>query len=63
LATGNRMQLQTLNEKATSGQEIDKVQSVKPPGIAVGDLNVQFPDTLVSFIVWNFRSFLLYREY
>jgi hypothetical protein len=63
LATGNRMQLQTLNEKATSGQEIDKVQSVKPPGIAVGDLNVQFPDTLVSFTFWNFRSFLLYGEY
>jgi hypothetical protein len=48
MATGNRVQLQTLNEKATSGQEIAKVQTVKPLGIAVGDLNVQFPDTLVG---------------
>lgn len=41
--------MQTLSEKAGIGElRMEKVESVKPPRIEVGDLNVQFPDTLVS---------------
>lgn len=49
VASGGRGTLQTLSEKAGIGElRMEKVESVKPPRIEVGDLNVQFPDTLVS---------------
>ena len=47
LAPGSRTQLQTLSEKGS--QEVARQEVIRPKGITVGDLNVQFPDTLVSF--------------
>jgi hypothetical protein len=44
--TGSRG-LQTLNERTSVGQEIRRSEREKPLGLGVGDLNVQFPDTLV----------------
>jgi hypothetical protein len=60
IAGGNRMQLQTLNEKSATGdEELRKVETEKPKGIVVGDLNVQFPDTLVRLLGIGLRQYRL----
>jgi hypothetical protein len=45
------MQLGTLNEKVSNEDELDtsekSAKKKRQAGIVVGDLNVQFPDTLV----------------
>jgi hypothetical protein len=43
----SRMQLGTLNEKAGTEEEFDKSVISRPKGMVVGDMNLQFPDTLV----------------
>jgi hypothetical protein len=55
LANGSRTQLQTWNERAPAGgeQTVERMQVTRPGGIGVGDLNVQFPDTLVSVLASN----------
>jgi hypothetical protein len=44
---GSRMQLQTLSERAAHEEEAERPRVQRPKAVAVGDLNVQFPDTLV----------------
>jgi hypothetical protein len=41
------MQLGTLNEKMSTDEDFDRSEVRRPKGVVVGDLNVQFPDTLV----------------
>jgi hypothetical protein len=47
IAHGSRVQLQTLSERAAHEEEAERSLAQRPKAVAVGDLNVQFPDTLV----------------
>jgi hypothetical protein len=44
---GSRVQLQTLSERVAHEEEAERPRTQRPKAVAVGDLNVQFPDTLV----------------
>jgi hypothetical protein len=47
MANTSRMQLGTLNEKASTEEEFEKSEGTRPKAVVVGDMNLQFPDTLV----------------
>ncbi|KAF2664909.1 hypothetical protein BT63DRAFT_459526 [Microthyrium microscopicum] len=63
MTVGQHTQLQTLSEKGGYQAE-QRQEATRPPGIAVGDVNVQFPDTLLwklRFLEIDDQGFLVLR--